>query len=1147
MKVIHHALALVALLACAAPSSAALDLPLLWTAELNTVIENAATAADLNGDGQEEALIAGYTQLIALRGDGKVLWEWENKDRLMTYPAVLMRPGGMALIYTADWGGNLTCLDGGGKEIWRAKLKGPTSWSASVVCDLSGDGKPEVVQTDSQGTVWAFDALTGAVIWQASVQGAPVSPAVADIDGDGKAEVVVATGSAILAAFRSDGSPLWNRALGSTSPSWQTSAPVIFTAADGEPRIAVGSSGGEIFCLAADAHILWQHSVAGPVASSISIADFDNDGLADIFLVTERGVIYRFREDGKLLWVVDMRGRSLAPGAIVDIDADGRLEYVLSTQNGHLLVLGQQGEFLLDRWFEHRTINTTPAFGHLARTSPGLEMVITGGEAGRVLCFGTRARAGVEWPWPSYRHDMRMSGSAVKVGRKAASAMTPENLAWDKILCGEGVRFNIINPSAKGKPLIAAASCLRPDGTRQTVNMGFCGSRAELVLPVEVLAPGVYAFRWRLDDAGGKAIASGSQGVFLQPFASERGLFERASAALRSAADAAEVALPLSAAALRREARLLDDSVQALLPAEEAALAAGSDRAVRSGALARTAALVASAQRGLKIAEVVRQAIALGPGTSVIAFEPADMWENRAVRDELPTRVLAPLRVQRRAVPGEHEPVAVNLFNLTDRALRVRVRIERSTTGPAVAAYRAMEVPTPMGELAWDALPELDESAAIAIPSLSGAQLWLDLDLSGVQPGNHEVTVRFQAIDGAGVLEGPPNRRAVPAPEAVAKIALQVLPFEIAPPGAFRLCTWGQAEGSQYGDYPEATYDNLLAHGNNVFPVGGLPAAEYDSKGTLTRPLDYAALDAMISRFRGKDVVLLLGGYPPLHGVSGAGEYGSQAYRAALKTYLADVAEHLRGLGFDREHFALYPVDEPGGAGWPTVRALVELGQMVRAANRDIMIYVDGGGDVLMFKALAPVVDIWSPPIGAVGTEPEKIAIMRGPGKQLWSYDCGYSNATASGRSLKAGDLVAMYRTAAISAFRYDLTGAGFWTSIAGPDDPWTRTEGYEYMILYPGRTKPVTSRRWEAAREGIEDFRILTALRSRLRGSGEKAPNAETRARISHLLDLSVPRLADNAMNSQQLPQHLDEALNAVRAEMMGCVAGVTGSAPGK
>jgi len=427
---------------------------------------------------------------------------------------------------------------------------------------------------------------------------------------------------------------------------------------------------------------------------------------------------------------------------------------------------------------------------------------------------------------------MRMSGSAVKVGRKAASAMTPENLAWDKILCGEGVRFNIINPSAEGKPLSAAASCLRPDGTRQTVNMGFCGSRAELVLPVEVLAPGVYAFRWRLDDAGGKAIASGSQEVFLQPFVSEQGLFERASAALRSAADAAEVALPLSAAALRREARLLDDSAQALLPAESAgwrtALAAGSDRAIRSEALARTAALVASAQRALKIADVVRQAIALGPGTSVIAFEPADMWENRAVRDELPTRVTAPLKVQRRAVPGEHEPVAVNLFNLTDRTVRVRVRVEADATGPAVVPLRAMEVPTPMGELAWDALPELDESRAIAIPSLSGAQLWLDLDLSGVQPGNHEVTVRLQAIDGAGVLEGPPNRRAVPAPEAVAKIALQVLPFEIAPPGAFRLCTWGQAEGSQYGDYPDATYDNLLAHGNNVFPVGGLPAAEYD-------------------------------------------------------------------------------------------------------------------------------------------------------------------------------------------------------------------------------------------------------------------------------------------------------------------------------
>jgi hypothetical protein len=59
---------------------------------------------------------------------------------------------------------------------------------------------------------------------------------------------------------------------------------------------------------------------------------------------------------------------------------------VLCTQNGRLLVLGQQGEILFDRQFDHRTINGTPAFGHLKVGSAGTEMVICGGESGRGGC-----------------------------------------------------------------------------------------------------------------------------------------------------------------------------------------------------------------------------------------------------------------------------------------------------------------------------------------------------------------------------------------------------------------------------------------------------------------------------------------------------------------------------------------------------------------------------------------------------------------------------------------------------------------------------------------------------------------------------------------------------------------------------------------
>ncbi len=757
MKSSRSAIALV-------PAGAMTRLEPLWTAALDTFIESAATVADVDADGRDEAVIAGQTSIIVLDGSGRVKWQWEAEGRFCTYPAVLKRPARPALIYAADLAAKLYCLDGKGKEVWRASLSALTNWSATVVCDLDGDGKQEVLQTDAKGTVWAFDALTGNVRWKGSVEGTPVTPAVADLNGDGRLEIVIVTGSGIISALNSDGSRLWSRAIGGPSQSWQTGAPVVFVCAEGSPRIVVGTAGGQVVCLDEGGEVVWQRKVSGPVASSISVADFDADGIPDIFLVTERGVIYRFREDGTQLWALDMKGRSLAPGAIVDINADGQLEYVLCTQNGRLLMLGQAGELLFDRQFEHRTINSTPAFGKMRPDSPGLDMVITGGEAGKVLCFSTDARTDVVGPWPSYRRDSGMSGAALRYEQRAPWAMAPENLGPGEILCGQGVRFAVRHPTGGGKPLKATASCLRPDGSTQAVTAGICEDHGELVLRVDVTQPGTYSFTWCLTDSAGSSIALGSRELFIQPFSNDRAVAAQAAARLRSVADLVGGTLPLSASALRREARLLDNSVQELLPAQDAALSAQALAAERTDVLERTATLSASALRAMRVAGLVRQAVSLGSGTSLIVSEPENPWENLGIAEEVPPSAVAPLAIRRRAVPGEHEPIALNLFNITDRTLRARVRVEVAPGGPSAVIHNVVGVPTPMGEIAWDALPELDESSTVTLPSLSSVQVWLDLDLGRVTPGDHEVKVRIQALDGAGVLEGPSDRRAVPAP-----------------------------------------------------------------------------------------------------------------------------------------------------------------------------------------------------------------------------------------------------------------------------------------------------------------------------------------------------------------------------------------------
>ncbi len=1158
---------LVILMAVVAPlHAAALEFPQLWKTDLESFLESSATVADCRGNGRDEVLVAGREELFARDGQGKKLWGWRTKTRFMTYPAVLTRPGQPSLIYVADTGGVLTCLDGNGKEVWHAQLKAGSSWSASVVCDLDGDGNFEVIQTDGTGTVWAFAALTGKAIWQTTIKGIPVSPAVGDLDGDSKPEIVVAAGDGIITVLNGKGQVLWERKIGGYSQSWGTSAAVIFAGSDGRGRVAAASSDGQFFCLDSKGEILWRRPTRGAAASTISVGDLDLDARADICLITQVGVIHRFDESGRVIWEIDMQGRSLAPGAMIDLDGGGQLEYALCTQDGFLQVLNNAGEFLHRFHFKNRTINVTPTFGDVSADSPGLEMLITGGESGFLFCLGTPAATNTVSHWKSYRGDARNSGSwfglrqnVVQLPPKAFGAvshpawrdkpaartisstppdgksgiqMSPANLAADEVLTGQNLRFVIQNPKPGPLPLTATAICVRPDGARQVTTTAVLGKHGELLMPIEVLAPGTYHFHWTLEDADAHVLASGERAVLLQPFANDRALVARALTALRTVAGAAEQKLPLSAKALLREASELELEAKTAARLQDAV--PGDGTGVAHIALEKTAALVAHARRSLSILEVIRQATDLGPGTSLIAFE-GTMWENRKVDEQLPTNVVNPLRIARTAVPGEHEPVALKLFNVTDHELLVRVLIDPLTNGVIVTPHRSVGVPTSLGEISWDALPELDETSTLTIPSLASRELWLDVDLGAAKPGEHQIKLRLQALNGAGVLDAPTHPHTVPPPETAVEITLRLPNFAMVPAGDFRLCTWAAPE--------EANLPDLLAHGNNVFPTV-LPEAKYDAQGHLTGS-DFSKLDVVLGRLRGKDVVLLLQGFPALRG-----EVGSAAYQDDLKKFLAELVAHMAGAGLDTNHFALYPIDEPGGIGWGAVNQLVAFGKQVRAANPNVMLYMDGGGELPMFEAMAPCMDIWTPSIYMLAEKTPLMDVARKTGKMLWSYNCAYGYSRPVGPNLKNMNLVSDYRAAAPFAFRHNATGIGFWCYNLG-GDPWGRID-MEYQLVYPGRTKPVTSRRWEAVREGIEDYRILAALRKRLAGDGAAKLTEDARVRIQHLLEVSLPTWMDQSYDEMTRglgrsvidASNNDATVEAFRREMIECMEAAAGTA---
>jgi outer membrane protein assembly factor BamB len=1101
-----------------------LSLPLHWTVNTGTLLETAPTIADLDGKGQNDILLAGREEMIALNGDGSPRWRWRTAARYMTYPAVLDRKGQTALIYAADNGGLMSCLNSSGKVVWQAHLKTGSSWSASAICDLHHNGAYQVIQTDESGTVWAFDALSGKVVWQAHVTGSPVSPAVGDVDGDGNAEVVVATNAGKLALISASGKVQWEQTISSKSDTWGTSAPILFRASDGHMRIAVGSSDGRVNCFNATGHRLWSHTTHGYVASTLSVGDMDHDGRTHLFAITGKGVIYRYDEDGRELWNIDMQGRTIAAGALIDLQNDGHLNYVVSTQSGHLMVFNNHAEVVYEHQFSNRTINMTPAFGGLTQHSGRLEMVIAGGESGKVFCFETPALASQppsEHPWISYRGNSRKTGAwdgltglslpltystprKVEVTRTSQARMSPKGVVWSDLVAGDPIVFAIDAPAATHFPLRAYVQCVRPDHSCQAALTPVYGPHGELPLTLELVEPGPCAFQWSLHDAGGRWLASGRQSAFLNPVANARALIQRALHSLRATANHAEPSLPLTARALTRESVLLEH-------------AAGAGP---------TITVTRQARHALAIARAAGSAVQFGRRTSLITFQTT-LWDS-GVAQQTPAEVRNPIVISRRVIPGQHEPISLKLFNITDHELLVRVVIDPVTGGPSLAPFRSVAVPTSQGGTAWDPLVELDETSTISIPSLETREIWLDARFTEVKPGDYVKKVHFQALNGAGVLDGPANSQDVPAPETAVELRWRVLPFDMAPEGSFRMCCWA--------NYGPGEIADLLDHGNNVFTVPhGDPV--YDLQGQLTS-VDYTRLDALLTALHGHDTVLLLQGKPVLKPAE-----ESPQYTVDLKTYLDSLIVHLAQRGFDTDHFALYPYDEPGGNGWQTVNALVAFGQQVKAACPHIKIYMDGGAELPMVQKLAPYIDIWCPGIGEPADSSPEMTAIRNTGKTLWTYECGYGYTTAMAANLKDTNIVAEYRVSALFALRWGATGIGFWSYNIGPN-PWQRV-AIDYPIVYPGKPKPVTSRRWEAVRQSIQDARILIALRQR----EADITDPTIKRRIEALFSQALPALLDRShqevvagIGRAALSQSQNDAtIAAFRTEMLDCVENLT------
>ena len=289
--------------------------------------------------------------------------------------------------------------------------------------------------------------------------------------------------------------------------------------------------------------------------------------------------------------------------------------------------------------------------------------------------------------------------------------------------------------------------------------------------------------------------------------------------------------------------------------------------------------------------------------------------------------------------------------------------------------------------------------------------------------------------------------------------------------------------------------------GTNVFVSTFAPKARFDAEGNLVGDIDFAEHDTYVKRHAPHGIILFCGYYSSLQGPSAP---TSDAYGKAHVQWLQAWVKHLAELGVGYEGFALYPVDEPG-LNKGLVETFLCMAKLARQADPKILMYTDpvAGIAEAELREMLPYVDIWCPNRDGLILEAKnagKLAIIQGSGKPVWTYECE--------ANVKHQTPLGYYRGQAWLAWRHGLTGIGFWSYCTSQDDPWFLPKAlHDYLLVYPGNGV-VASKRWEAVRDGVEDYAMLATLRQAVEAKGASL-KPEDLAAAKRLLGESATSIA--------------------------------------
>lgn len=218
------------------------------------------------------------------------------------------------------------------------------------LADIDGDGKAEILQSDSWYYVRAWDADIQSVKWEVRTDIDVAALTLADVTGDGKPEVIYGDGQwgSLHVLKASNGAEQWEI----NNPEYGFTRIAVLNA-DSDPGLEIiwgagaGSSGADYLYVASvdSKSIEWQSRDIRPPFSATASGDVDGDGKREFITISDNsesgygdGILSVYDADThQLKWNTpsnffgDYAWTGLHDVALLDIDKDGAAEILVAT------------------------------------------------------------------------------------------------------------------------------------------------------------------------------------------------------------------------------------------------------------------------------------------------------------------------------------------------------------------------------------------------------------------------------------------------------------------------------------------------------------------------------------------------------------------------------------------------------------------------------------------------------------------------------------------------------------------------------------------------------------------------------------------------------------------------------------------------